>query len=154
MTITTASKVKVTATLPAPLRKKWAAWSRTGQDSFALVMAARKGLPAATAFEVADAFQLQASQLEAIYELSTKTLRSYTQENRNLSASSSEKTLKIIALYEAGVEVFGEAAAFLRWLSKPAHGLDGEVPLRLLETSGGIDLVEEELTRIAYGDLS
>ncbi|QNH60461.1 type II RES/Xre toxin-antitoxin system antitoxin [Hymenobacter sediminicola] len=151
---TTLAKPKVTTTLPAPLRKKWAAWSRTGQDSFALVMEARKGLPAATAFEVADAFQLQASQLEAIYELSTKTLRSYTQENRNLNASSSEKTLKIIALYETGIEVFGDTAAFLRWLSKPAHGLDGEVPLRLLETSGGIDLVEEELTRIAYGDLA
>jgi uncharacterized protein (DUF2384 family) len=28
------------------------------------------------------------------------------------------------------------------------------VPLDLLETSGGIDLVMEELDRIAYGDLA
>ncbi len=132
----------------------WIIWSRLGQDSFALVMAARKGIPASTAFEVADALQLQTSQLEAIYDLSTKTLRSYSQDNKLLSAASSEKTLKIIALYQLGVEVFGDAAAFRRWLGKPAHGLDGEVPLSLLETSGGIDLVEEELTRIAYGDLA
>ncbi|MBC6989991.1 type II RES/Xre toxin-antitoxin system antitoxin [Hymenobacter jejuensis] len=136
------------------MRKKWEAWSQAGQDSFALVMAARKGIPAATAFEVAEAFQLQASELEAIYELSTKTLRTYSQEKKNLNASSSEKTLKIISLYTLGTEVFGDAAAFLRWLGKPAYGLDNEVPLRLLETSGGIDLVEEELTRIAYGDLA
>ncbi|AIZ65154.1 hypothetical protein PK28_10005 [Hymenobacter sp. DG25B] len=117
-------------------------------------MAARKGIPAATAFEVAEALHLQPSQLEAIYDLSTKTLRSYLQDKKLLNAASSEKTLKIIALYNLGVEVFGEADAFLRWLGKPAHGLDGEVPLRLLETSGGIDLVEEELSRIAYGDLA
>jgi putative toxin-antitoxin system antitoxin component (TIGR02293 family) len=151
---TTSIKPKEATALPVALRKKWAAWGRTGKDSFALVLEARKGVPAATAFEVAEAFQLQPSELEAIYELSTKTLRSYSQEKKPLSAASSEKTLKIIALYNLGVEVFGEAAAFLRWLDKPAHGLDQEVPLRLLETSGGIDLVAEELQRIAHGDLS
>ncbi|GAB3223534.1 hypothetical protein GCM10027346_02640 [Hymenobacter seoulensis] len=150
----TAHHPKPTATTPAALRKKWAAWGQAGQDAFALVMEARKGVPAATAFEVAEAFHLQANELEAIYELSTKTLRTYSQEKKPLSAASSEKTLKIISLYNLGLEVFGEAAAFLRWLDKPAHGLDQEVPLRLLETSGGIDLVAEELTRIAYGDLS
>ena len=144
----TATRVKA-----AP-QNMWAQWGRTGQDSLALVMAARKGIPAATAFEVAEALHLQPSQLEAIYDLSTKTLRSYLQDKKLLNAASSEKTLKIIALYNLGVEVFGEAEAFLRWLGKPAHGLDGEVPLRLLETSGGIDLVEEELSRIAYGDLA
>ncbi|GAA4386455.1 type II RES/Xre toxin-antitoxin system antitoxin [Hymenobacter koreensis] len=151
---TTSIKPKADTALPVGLRKKWAAWGRTGKDSFALVLEARKGVPAATAFEVAEAYQLQAHELEAIYELSTKTLRSYSQEKKPLSAASSEKTLKIIALYNLGVEVFGEAAAFLRWLDKPAHGLDQEVPLRLLETSGGIDLVAEELQRIAHGDLS
>ncbi|WP_262383991.1 MbcA/ParS/Xre antitoxin family protein [Hymenobacter lutimineralis] len=149
-----AHQPKLAATMPAALRKKWAAWGRAGQDAFALVMEARKGVPAATAFEVGEAFQLQANELEAIYELSTKTLRTYSQEKKPLSPASSEKTLKIISLYNLGVEVFGEAAAFLRWLDKPAHGLDGEVPLKLLETSGGIDLVSEELARIAYGDLS
>ncbi|GAA4007854.1 hypothetical protein GCM10022408_19950 [Hymenobacter fastidiosus] len=122
--------------------------------TFALVMAARKGLPAATAFEVAEAFELQTPQLEAIYELSTKTLRSYTQSKKLLNAAGSEKTLKIIALYQLGVEVSGDAPAFRHWLGKPAHGLAGEVPLPLLETSGGIDLVAEELSRIAYGDLA
>ncbi|NVO29606.1 type II RES/Xre toxin-antitoxin system antitoxin [Hymenobacter lapidiphilus] len=150
----TAQQPPITAPLPAALRKKWAAWGRTGQDAYALVMEARKGVPAAMAFEVAAAYQLQTPELEAIYELSTKTLRTYSQENRVLSAARSEKTLKIISLYQRGMEVFGEPAAFLRWLAKPAHGLDQEVPLRLLETSGGIDLVAEELARIAYGDLS
>ncbi|UYZ64124.1 MbcA/ParS/Xre antitoxin family protein [Hymenobacter weizhouensis] len=151
---TAAHQPKITAVMPVFLRQKWAVWSEAGHDSFTLVMEARKGVPAATAFEVAEAYQLQAPELEAIYELSTKTLRTYSQENKLLSAASSEKTLKIISLYHRGVEVFGDAAAFLRWLGKPAHGLDGELPLRLLETSGGIDLVAEELARIAYGDLS
>ena len=35
-----------------------------------------------------------------------------------------------------------------------SDGLDSQTPLSLLETSGGIDLVAEEVSRIAYGDFA
>ena len=44
--------------------------------------------------------------------------------------------------------------AFRRWLDKPAYGLDHQPPLALLETSGGIDLVADEVDRIAHGDFA
>ena len=34
---TTAQPPKIVVTLPAALRKKWAAWCRAGQDAYALV---------------------------------------------------------------------------------------------------------------------
>lgn len=124
------------------------------KDSFSLVMEARKGVQATVAFEVAHAMDLHVDQLADILHVTTKTLRNYRQGKRKLSASLSEQTLKLLALQLKGHKVFGQAAAFRRWLEKPAYGLDEQLPLDLLETSGGIDLVMEELDRIAYGDLA
>jgi putative toxin-antitoxin system antitoxin component (TIGR02293 family) len=124
------------------------------KDSFSLVMEARKGILATVVFEVANAMQLHVDQLAEILHITTKTLRNYRQGQRKLNASHSEQTLKLLALQIKGNKVFGQAAAFRRWLEKPAYGLDDQVPLDLLETSGGIDLVMEELDRIAYGDLA
>lgn len=124
------------------------------QDSFSLVMAAREGVFARIAFEVADTLQLHLSQMAVILHTTTKTLQNYRQSKKKLNLALSEQTLKLYALQLKGKEVFGDAAAFRRWLEKPAHGLDGQLPLTLLETSGGIDLVMEELERIAYGDFA
>jgi putative toxin-antitoxin system antitoxin component (TIGR02293 family) len=124
------------------------------KDSFSLVMEARKGILATVAFDVANAMHLHVDQLAEILHITTKTLRNYRQGKRKLNAAHSEQTLKLLALQLKGHKVFGEAAAFRRWLEKPAYGLDDQVPLDLLETSGGIDLVMEELDRIAYGDLA
>lgn len=124
------------------------------RDSFSLVMAAREGVMAKVAFEVADLLQLHLNQMADLLHTTTKTLQTYRQNKKKLSPAHSEQTLKLLALQLKGKEVFGASDAFRRWLEKPAYGLDGEVPLTLLETSGGIDLVMEELERIAYGDLA
>jgi len=58
------------------------------------------------------------------------------------------------ALFEHGADVFGSAESFRRWLDKPACGLDNQVPFALLHTSGGMDLIQDELIRIEYGDLA
>jgi uncharacterized protein (DUF2384 family) len=39
-------------------------------------------------------------------------------------------------------------------LQKPAFGLGRVVPLQIIKTSTGIDLVMNELTNIAYGNLA
>jgi putative toxin-antitoxin system antitoxin component (TIGR02293 family) len=58
------------------------------------------------------------------------------------------------ALFEHGTDVFGSVESFRRWLDKPAYGLDNQVPFALLHTSGGMDLIQDELIRIEYGDLA
>jgi uncharacterized protein (DUF2384 family) len=39
-------------------------------------------------------------------------------------------------------------------MAEPAFGLGNLVPGNLLDTITGIELITEELTRIAYGDLA
>jgi uncharacterized protein (DUF2384 family) len=38
-------------------------------------------------------------------------------------------------------------------MSKPSFGLTGLIPLSLLTTASGIDLIFEELGRIEFGDI-
>jgi putative toxin-antitoxin system antitoxin component (TIGR02293 family) len=137
-----------------PAGSELAALKTVVKDSFSLVMAARQGISAATAIAVAGLLHLHPEQLADILNITSKTLRTYRQEQKNLNPAHSEQTLKLLALHLRGQQVFGEADAFVRWLEKPSYGLDDQVPLTLLETSGGIDLVLEELDRIAYGDLA
>jgi putative toxin-antitoxin system antitoxin component (TIGR02293 family) len=127
---------------------------RVVSDSFALVMEARTGVLAKTAFDVADVLQLHADELADLLHTTTKTLRTYRQAKKRLNPTASEQVLKLLNLARQGAEVFGDPASFRRWLSKPAYGLGGQPPLALLQTSGGIDLVAEEVGRIAYGDLA
>jgi putative toxin-antitoxin system antitoxin component (TIGR02293 family) len=124
------------------------------KDSFSLVMAAHRGIPAEIAFRIGADLLLHQDQLAQILHVSVKTLRAYAQANKKLDPPSSEQVLKLHAMHLKGEEVFGTSQAFGNWLQKPAHGLEGQVPLMLLQTSEGIDLIIEELERIAYGDFS
>ncbi|WP_114779013.1 type II RES/Xre toxin-antitoxin system antitoxin [Botryobacter ruber] len=123
-------------------------------EPFKLVMTAREGIKAGVAFGVAERLQLHLNQLASLLHTSAKTLQNYRQSRKKLNPAQSEQTLKLLALQLKGNDVFGAPDAFRRWLEKPAYGLDGQAPLSLLETSGGIDLVMEELERIAFGDLA
>lgn len=126
----------------------------TVADSFALVMEARLGVPAKTAFDVATLLQLQANELADLLHTTTKNLRAYRDGKKCLGPAASEQVLKLLSLASQGAEVFGTLTAFRRWLDKPAYGLDNQPPLALLVTSGGIDLVADEVDRIAHGDLA
>lgn len=142
------------APIHAPLPAALASLETVVGDAFALVMQARSGVPAKTAFAVASLLQISADELADVLHLTSKTLRTYREANKRLAPTASEQVLKLLALARQGSEVFGEAAAFRRWLGKPAYGLDHQLPLALLQTSGGIDLVADEVSRIAYGDFA
>lgn len=122
--------------------------------NFSLVKNAQKGIDVETAFEVADALFMPYEELSQILQLTTKTLRNYQKENKSLNPIASEQILKLNQLKIRGEEVFGTIEAFSKWLKKPAFGLDDEVPYQFLQTSGGIDLIREELDTIAHGDFS
>ena len=124
------------------------------KDRVAIVFAAREGLPAAAFFEVAELTGYKREQLAQILNTSLKTFQRYGQDEKKLSPQSSEMMLKVMALFQTGESVFGSITSFKRWLEKPAFGLGGQLPFDLMRTSGGIDLVSEQLVRMEYGDLA
>lgn len=124
------------------------------QDRIGVVLAALKGVPAATFFQIVDLTGYKREQLADLFDTSLKTFQRYEREDRNLNPQDSEKALKMMALFQRGAQVFGSADSFRRWMDKPAYGLGNQVPFALLHTSGGIDLIADELVRIEYGDLA
>jgi putative toxin-antitoxin system antitoxin component (TIGR02293 family) len=91
---------------------------------------------------------------EEIFDMSLKTIMRYQKDNKNLNPRTSEVALKLLNLLKKGIGVFGSSPSFKAWLNKPAYGLGDELPLHLLNTITGIDLIEEELIRIEYGALA
>ncbi|QJD80020.1 type II RES/Xre toxin-antitoxin system antitoxin [Spirosoma rhododendri] len=123
-------------------------------DRTALVLSALKGVSATRFFEIAELTGYRREQLAEVFDTSLKTFQRYEREQKKLNPQDSEKVLKIMALFQTGEAVFGTADAFRRWMDKPAYGLGNQVPFDLLHTSGGIDLVTDEVVRIEYGDLA
>ncbi len=54
------------------------------------------------------------------------------------------------ALFNKGVQVFGNASNFYNWLKRPFY-YSKETPLELMIKPGGVELLIEELDRLAQG---
>lgn len=99
-------------------------------------------------------YKITRSEIANYLGISEKSIQNYQKQGKMLDPQQGEKLLKIQRLIEKGIEVFGNRENFKRWLSKPAYGLDQKIPETLLITSEGINLVYDEVERIAYGDLA
>jgi len=125
----------------------------TGNDN-ALTCAALKGVKSSIFSDVISLTGFSRDLVAGWLDISNKTLMNYEKQSKQLNPASTELLLKIILLFEKGIKIFGERIQFKRWLEKPAYGLGGFIPLEMMRTSGGVDLIIDELTRIEYGDLA
>lgn len=124
------------------------------ENNIALLQKAKKGLSSEAVFDFVLISGLSNSQIESVLNKSLKTFQNYRGNKTLLDAATSEKLLKLFALYSKGTKVFGSLGAFSDWLSRPAYGIGNQVPQTLMDTMTGIDIIYDELGRIAYGDLA
>jgi len=68
-----------------------------------------------------------------------------------LSPEQSGKTWVFANIFAKAIEIFGSREAAEAWISEPVMGLNRQVPLELLQTPIGVELVNEFLTRLEYG---
>jgi putative toxin-antitoxin system antitoxin component (TIGR02293 family) len=124
------------------------------EDNYQLVEAARQGVKANLFFELAKVTQYDITVMENLLNITSRTIRTYQKENRTLPPLKGELLLKLARLYQRGQQVFGSLTAFRAWMEKPAYGLDRAVPFSLLNTSEGVNIVKDEVERIAYGEFA
>src|SRR5258705_8926316 len=138
----------------SPEAKKIAPWQKFYKSDVPLIASAKAGI---SSHAVSDIIKISGKPVEEIASLlyvTPRTIRNYQNENKSLPVLQSEQLLKLYALYDKGIEVFGSTEVYNRWLAKPAFGLNNETPDSLLLTSTGIRLVMDELSRIQYGDFA
>lgn len=120
-------------------------------DTISIVLASRRGVDATAFFDLADLSGYRREDVARLFDTSLKTLTRYRNANQKLSPLFGELTLKMLALFRHGEEIFGNLTEFRNWLNVPAYGLGNQIPFSLMQTSGGIDLIDDELIRIEFG---
>lgn len=123
-------------------------------DAVSLLMSSKSGLSAKAALDFLSLSGFSREEFQDTFKTNVKTIQNYASNSSKLDAALSEKLLKSFSLFEKGIEIFGSAKVFHQWLNTPAYGLGNQIPFDLMDTFTGINLIEEELIRIAYGDLA
>lgn len=120
------------------------------KTSHAIVFSARKGLKATVFYDFAETIKMPEKTLANILNLSARTISNYKEQQKLLEPVYGEHLLKLIALYEKGEEIFGNIDEFSYWLKKPFWNAE-ETPMSWIVTPGGVDLLMEELDKLAQG---
>jgi len=101
-------------------------------------------------YSFAEVIKMDNKSLAGLLHLSSRTISNYHQNKQLLEPAQGEHLLKLIALYDKGIEIFGTIDEFNYWLNKPFWNA-AEKPADWLVTFGGVDLVMQEIDRLAYG---
>lgn len=124
------------------------------KGSLFLIEAIRQGINYSFFDSMLQTIPFSFSEWSGYLNLSERTLQRYKKENKPFLAGFAERILEIKLLYKYGVEVFEVQENFDTWLNTKSIVLSGVKPKDLLDTTFGINLVRDELTRIEYGVLA
>jgi putative toxin-antitoxin system antitoxin component (TIGR02293 family) len=119
-------------------------------NNYSIVFSARKGLKTKIFYDFADTIKMPEKKLAFIINLSARTISNYKAKRKSLEPLYSEHLLKIIALFKKGEEIFGTIDEFSYWLNKPFWDAK-QKPIDWMVTSGGVDLIMEEIDKLAQG---
>ena len=120
------------------------------KSNYEMFSLARKGITTLVLSDFAEAIKMSEKNLASLINLSGHTLSKYKKNKKLLELLYCERLLRLITLYQKGEEVFGNIDGFNYWLSKPFWKSD-EKPIDWLNTPFGVDMVMEEMDRLAEG---
>ena len=115
-----------------------------------LVTLSRKGLHKQALLNLGTTLQLTLKELASLLPVTERTLQRRSPGSL-LSTSVSEQVILIAEVTAQGCKVFGSIEAFRGWLKQENIAFGGATPFSLLDTAIGIQLVSEELGKLAYG---
>lgn len=124
------------------------------KDVFMLISTVREGVKYGMFQNIADKSPFSTSEWSNYLHLSERTFQRYKKEKRTFDPLHSEKILEITLVYNKGIEVFGDKDNFDAWLEAKNVALGSIRPKELLDSTFGIGLLRDELTRIEHGVLA
>jgi putative toxin-antitoxin system antitoxin component (TIGR02293 family) len=124
------------------------------KNVFSLIEIVRKGITFTQFFSFANKSPFSLSEWSHFLHLSERTMQRYKVEKKTFDSLQSEKIVEITLLYKKGIEVFGTADYFNIWLEAENIALGKIKPKSLFDSSFGLNLLKDELTRIEHGVLA
>jgi len=118
-----------------------------------LIETAREGIPFTQFMNIANASPFTMTEWSNYLHVSERTMQRYKKDKRTFDTLQSEKILHITLLFNTGAEVFGSPEKFNTWLDSDNLVLRCK-PKDLLDSTFGIGMLRDELTRIEHGILA
>lgn len=112
--------------------------------------AIRKGLEPKAIQDLIQISGITQTNAAHILDLTEPTLRKYIKAEKELNIGLSEHLLHLFELFDKGMDTFGSLEEFKNWLPHHNIGLNA-IPMNLLDTLTGINIIKSELIRIDYG---
>lgn len=116
-----------------------------------LIDAVKTGITYSSFLVLAAQIPFSISEWCHFLNLSERTFQRYKKEKKSFESLHAERIMKIALVYTQGVSIFGTNEQFNAWLELQNPALGGVSPKSLLDTGFGIDLIKEELQKIAHG---
>ena len=113
----------------------------------------KKGLPYRSLESVRERLRLTVPEAATVLHMPARTLARRRQARR-LDPDESDRLYRIARVAGQAVAVFGAEDKAATWLRRPNRALNGELPIRLLDTDVGARQVEDILGRIEHGIIS
>jgi putative toxin-antitoxin system antitoxin component (TIGR02293 family) len=114
----------------------------------------RKGIAYNSFTNVVKNIPLTMKEWSDILDLSERTLQRYKKDKRAFDTLQSEKIVQVTLLIRYGMKIFGDEKKFNLWLITENLSIGNVKPKEMLDSSFGIDLLKDELTRIEHGILA
>src|SRR5690349_1031720 len=132
-----------------------AAYSHPEESSiFSFIDMIRKGITFATYSAFAKKIPFTPQDWAGFLHISERTLQRYQQDKRRFDSLQSEKIIEIALIYRKGTHTMGSIDNFNTWLDTINLTFGKVKPKTLLDSSFGIQLLHDELTRLEHGILA
>ena len=124
------------------------------KNAYSLINAIKEGIRFSFFEKLAKNIPFTLREWASYLHLSERSLQRFKKEKGTFNTVSSEKIIEISMLNKYGIEVFDDQDKFNVWLLTKNVALGGIKPKDLLDSSFGIQLLKDELTRIEHGILA
>jgi len=114
----------------------------------------RGGLPYESLEHIAASYGLSQPDLALLLHRSMRSIQRWQQTRAPLDIEVSNLLYRLVRTIVLARYVLGDYDKALAWLKKPNRALGGAIPLRMIDTDPGAQLVEDVISRIDYGGIS
>jgi len=114
-----------------------------------LINIARNGIKTKYLSEIQDFTSLSDNEISYILPISKRQLVRYSSAHI-LNKEITSHLIQLIELFQKGFQLFGEKK-FKLWIRTPNKVLNKNTPIDLMDTSIGIEMIEDIIGRIEHG---
>jgi putative toxin-antitoxin system antitoxin component (TIGR02293 family) len=111
----------------------------------------REGIPATEWKSTSDALGIPSEHLISLLDVKRSTIKRDEKNGARLSALTSDKLYRVTQVLNKAIRVFEDESSAKTWLQTAQMTLGGVIPLSLLDTTLGYEMVGDALERIQAG---